>query len=107
MAKWFGIVGYVETTETRPGVWTSENSVTERAYYGDVDSNSRRLQTSDKVNDNINVSMEISIIADIFAYKNFHSIRYIEYMGKKWKVTNVSVQYPRLKLTIGDVYNGE
>lgn len=52
-----------------------------------------------------NVSNEFSIVADPFAYANFHSMRFIEYMGAKWKISNVEVQYPRLILTVGGVYN--
>ena len=40
MAKFYGKVGYVETVETRPGVFTQ--SVTERTYCGDLVRNSRR-----------------------------------------------------------------
>ena len=103
MAKFYGVIGYAETVETRPGKWTEQ--ITERNYYGDLTRNSRRLQSSDKINDNINISNEISIVADPFAYKNFHLMRYVEFMGAKWKITSVEVQYPRLILTIGDVYN--
>ena len=53
----------------------------------------------------LNVSNEFSIVADPFAYANFHSMRFIEYMGAKWKISNVEVQYPRLILTVGGVYN--
>lgn len=103
MGKWCGKVGYIWTNETTPGVWTEQT--VERQYYGDVNRNSRRLQSSDKVNDDINVSNEISIVADPFAYQNFHYIRYVEFMGTKWKVPNVEVKYPRLILTLGGVYN--
>lgn len=103
MAKWCGIIGYATTNETSPGVWTEE--LTERSYFGDVIRNARRLQTTSQVNDDINVSNEFSIVADPFAFDNFHSMRYIEFMGTKWKITNVEVQYPRLILTVGGVYN--
>ena len=33
-------------------------------------------------------------------------IKYIRWMNAVWNVTNVEVLYPRLILTIGDVYNG-
>ena len=65
----------------------------------------RMNQSSDNLNDNLNVSNEFSIVADPFAYANFHSMRFIEYMGAKWKISNVEVQYPRLILTVGGVYN--
>lgn len=104
MAKWYGIIGYAETVETKPGVW--EEQLTKRSYYGDVTRNTRMLQNSGEVNDNINVANQISIVADPFAYQNFHAMRYIEFMGTNWKISNVEVQHPRLILTIGGVYNG-
>ena len=105
MAKYYGVIGYAETVETAPGVY--EERITERNYYGELVRNTRRLQTSDQVNDNINIANEISIIADPFATQNFHAMRYIEFMGAKWKITNVEVRYPRLILTIGGLYNGD
>lgn len=104
MAKFFGAIGFNEgTVETSPGVW--EQQVVERQYYGDLIHNSRRLQTTDQLNDDINISNEISIVADPYANVNFHSIRYVEFMGAKWKVSNVEVQFPRLILTLGGVWN--
>lgn len=105
MAKFYGAIGYAVTEETAPGVW--EEQITERMYYGELVRNTRKLQAADQLNDNINVANEISILADPFAYENFHSMRYVEFMGAKWKVSNVEVQYPRLILTVGGVYNGK
>ena len=105
MAKFYGVIGYVETVETSPGVW--EEQITERNYYGELVRNTSRFQVSDQVNDNVNIANEISVIADPFATQNFHAMRYIEFMGAKWKITNVEVRYPRLILTIGGVYNGD
>ena len=105
MAKFYGAIGFAEMTEDKPGVW--EEKITEHFYYGDVIQNRRRLQSSGQLNDNINVSNELSIISDPFANENFHSMRYAEFMGSQWKVTDVDVQYPRLILTIGGLYNGE
>lgn len=104
MAKFYGSIGFAETVETEPGVWVEEMTV--RPYYGDLVRNTRRLENSGGVNDNVNISNDISIIADPYANHNFHSIRYIEFMGVKWKVSNIEVRYPRLILTIGGVYNG-
>ena len=59
MAKFYGKVGYVETVETRPGVFTQ--SVTERTYCGDLVRNSRKWQTSGNVNDDVNVNNEMII----------------------------------------------
>ncbi|MCD8119752.1 MAG: hypothetical protein LUE29_09805 [Lachnospiraceae bacterium] len=103
MNKFYGVIGYAITEETSPGVWTEQ--ITERNYYGDLIQNRRRLQNSSSVNDDINISNQISIVADPFAYQNFHQMRYIEFMGAKWKISEVDVKFPRLVLTIGGVYN--
>ena len=105
MAKFYGIVGYVETDETEPGVWTEV--ITDHKYSGDVLKNTRRWQAGENLNDNLVVNNLISIIADPFAYQNFHKIKYVEWMGVFWKVSNIDVQRPRLVLTLGDVYNGK
>lgn len=105
MAKYYGKVGYEITSETSPGVWRPE--VIERYYSGDLIRRVRRLENPSKVNDDINISNEISIVADPFAYQNFCFIKYAEYMCVKWKVSSVEVQHPRLILSLGGIYNGE
>lgn len=105
MAKYYGKIGYAELTETTPGVWTEQ--IVEREYYGDLIRNSRRLQTADKVNDDVNISNQLSIVSDPYAINNFHTMQYAEFMGAKWKITDVEVSYPRLTLTLGGVYNGK
>ena len=105
MNKWYGVIGYAENVEVEVGVW--EDSIIERSYFGDIVRNTRKLQNSGGSNDDINVANTISIVADPYANQNFHAMRYVEFMGARWKVTDVEVQYPRLLLTIGGVYNGE
>lgn len=104
MAKFYGVIGYAETVEVRPGVY--EEQIVERTYSGDLIRNTRRYQTGDQLNDELNISNEISIVADPFAYDHFHLMRYAQYQGAKWKITNVEVKYPRLILSVGGVYNG-
>lgn len=103
MAKFYGAIGYGVSVNKGYGVWDEE--VVERKHYGDVLQNNRRLVSGEGVNDDVTVSNEISIVADPFAYEHFHSIRYVVWMGVRWKVTTVNVQRPRLVLTIGSVYN--
>lgn len=103
MAKFYGNVGFAETVETEPSIW--EEKIVERPYFGDVLRRSRRLESSGNVNSNVNVTNEISIVADPYANQNLFAMRYVEFMGTKWEISNVDVQYPRLVLTIGGVYN--
>jgi hypothetical protein len=105
MAKWFGTVGYAVCKEVRPGVWQDE--ITKRQYFGDVMRSSVRWSpSSDSTNDDLNLDKQISIVADPFAELNFRSIKFVEFMGVMWKVTNVNPQHPRIVLTIGGEYNG-
>lgn len=105
MAKFYGTIGFSEQVEEAPGVWVDK--ITVQSYYGDLIRNTRKLQSRDQLNDNIDIANDISIIADPYAVENFHKMRYVEFMGTKWKITSVEVQYPRLILTVGGVWNGE
>ncbi len=102
MAKYYGAIGYGETYETAPDVWSE--IITERKYTGDVTQNNRRWESGENLNDDLNISNVISILADPYACMNFHKIRYVTYMGTKWKVNTVEVHYPRLTLRIGGEY---
>ena len=104
--KYYGIIGFVDTEnqeETSPGIWAPK--ITERKYYIDILSSSRRRDTSDKVNDDFQINNRFSILMDPFANENFRTIAYISYLGIKWKITNAEIQYPRLMLTVGGEYN--
>lgn len=100
--KFYGAVGYAVTEETRPGVW--EARIIERMYSGDVSSIRRRLD-GQKVNDDVNISNQISIVADAFAFENFTSIRYVTWMSQKLTVSNITVEPPRLIFEVGGLYN--
>lgn len=104
MAKWYGKIAYAVTEEVEPGIWESNN--VERDYYGDIITDRRRRQSVSSINDDISLSNTISILADPFAIQNCSKIVYVEAMGNKWKVSDIEVQYPRLILSIGGLYNG-
>ena len=105
MAKFYGPVGYVETVETAPGVWKEQ--VTEHNHFGDVIRNTRRIQSADKLTDDIIINNQISIVVDPYATGHLQHIRYVGFMGAKWEVSNIDVQHPRIILTLGGVYNGQ
>lgn len=103
MAKFYGKIGFFETKDNGDGIW--KQKIVERPYYGDLMRNISQNQTSDKINDDININNSISIVSDPYANENFQHIRYVEFNNAKWKVTGVEVQFPRLILTVGGVYN--
>ena len=100
--KYYGVIAYSTTVETAPSVWTEE--IRRVHYRGDV----LRLhgkQVQAGVNDDLNVTNKLSVIGDPYAFENFQHIKYVEWLGAKWKVTSVDVEFPRLILSIGGVYN--
>ena len=109
MAKFFGKIGFADGTRSGTGEEegiVKELPIVERPYYGDVIQNSRRFEQGSDINDDLNVSNRISIVADAYAEQHFFNMKYVKWMGANWKVTNVDVQRPRLILTIGGVWNG-
>lgn len=102
MAKFYGRLGYIENVETSPGIWEPQETV--RFYRGDILRNAYKWQSTAQVNDDLNITNSISIVADDFAYNNFYLLRWVEWHGSKWKIKSVDVQRPRLILTIGDIY---
>jgi hypothetical protein len=105
MARFFGKVGYGHATLISPGVW--DDVIAEQKYIGDVVRNTRRLQEGQSVNDDLSVNNSISIVADEYANEHFHAIRYVEWAGALWKVTEVDATTPpRLILRLGGVYSG-
>lgn len=104
MAKFHGMIGYIKTEETAPGVHTEV--VTERLYNGDILRNNQSWENSEHLNDNFTITNRFSIVTDQFAYENFPYIRYITYIGTKWKVDSIEIVRPRMIISVKGVYNG-
>ena len=103
MARYHGYVGYAIDVEAYPGVW--EEQISEHEYFVDVLKNRINMQQGSVVNAKITISNSISIIADPFAFEHVYAMRYVTYLGKKWSIVNVSIERPRLILTLGGLYN--
>ena len=103
MTRYHGYVGYAIDVEAYPGVW--EERISEHEYFGDVLKNRINMQQGSVVNAKITISNSISIIADPFAFEHVYAMRYVTYLGKKWSIANVSIERPRLILTLGGLYN--
>lgn len=105
--KFYGNIGFATQVEKmvddrHTGVWNQQ--ITVRKYYGELTNPVNRWGTGSDVNDDSNFNAKLSIVSDPFAINNFHSIKYAEYMGIKWKVTSVEIIRPRLLLTLGGEY---
>ena len=102
MAKYYGNIGFATQVETSPGIW--EDSIEERPYKGDVLQSGRRWDPAENINDNFNITNKFSIVSDVFLYSHIPALRYLEYMGTKFKITNVSLDRPRVEISVGGVY---
>lgn len=104
MGRFYGLVGFLITKETVPGVWTEE--IDERPYYGDVLKHRMRWDSSGYLNDNLTLNNDFSIVADTYAYNNIGAMKYVKWNNICWSISSVEVEYPRIRLMIGGVYTG-
>lgn len=105
MGKFYGEIGFTKTVETVPGVWIDQLTV--RNYYGDIIKNVLKNREGEYLNDNVDLENRFSILADNYAYENIGYMRYVVWMGTKWKINGIEVKRPRLILTVGGIYNGK
>lgn len=104
--KFYGKIGFWDGSEqTRPGVYKPK--IVEREYYGDVMRNRRTWDTADTQNDNLNINNSISILHDLYLESHIESIKYVEWRGTKWKVKSLTIDYPRINIELGGLYNGQ
>lgn len=105
MARFSGLIGFAHTVRTAPGV--SSEVITEKGpYFGDLKRASRTLQQNNTVNAELSTTNTIEIMADDYVSENIFAIRFVEWAGTPWIVTEVTVQRPRLLLRLGGVYRG-
>ena len=104
MAKFAGLVGYVTQKESESGVWLPET--VERKMRGDVIRAASSFNANEKVNEDVILQQRISLVGDQYAYANFTGLKYVTYLGVKWKVLSIEVNRPRLVVTLGGVWNG-
>lgn len=104
MARYYGKIGFATQKEVRPSVYVP--SIEERYYSGDLYKNYAKQKQADSVVDDFTIANDISIVADPYALNHFSSMKYVEFMGTLWEVQNVMVEYPRLRISFGGVYNG-
>ena len=104
MAKFSGKIGYAIQVESKPGVWT--NQIVEKSYRGDFVLKQQRWETTEAVNSNLTLDNSVSIIADPYAYTNLGFMKYIIIGGKKWKISSLAINRPRIVIQIGGIYNG-
>jgi len=102
--KYYGMIGFLKLVEKPGSVW--EEEIVEHPYKGDVLRFSVQYPKGSGLNDDVKLSNEIQIVADSFAYQNAHLMKYVTYLNAKWTITNITIDRPRITLSIGGEYNG-
>ena len=105
--KWHGLIGFETQVEVSPGPGKATEwkpQIVPRHYYGEVNRLVKRYDSGDKINDDISINNQFSIISDPFANENFWNMKWIEWMGRKWKINEVTIEHPRLTINIGGEY---
>ena len=103
MARFYGKIGFVDTYESSPGIW-SERTVS-KTYSGDVLNNRRRFENGESINDNPVMVNYISVVGDDYMLDNYEMMRWVEFNSKRWKITAVELEYPRVKINFGGLWN--
>lgn len=106
MARFYGPIGFVEQVENPvgSGIWV-DNPI-EKNYRGEVSRNTKRWDDGNQLNKNLNISNTISIVADPYVSDHLSQIRYVKWLNNYWEINSIDVEFPRLILSIGGVYNG-
>jgi len=105
MDKFHGIIGFGVSEEYAPGKF--RDSIVERTYYGDILKDTTKYSQGSTPTGTLDIASKFSILADGYAKEHYKSIRYVCYMGEKWKASLVDpMAYPRIIITVGGKYNG-
>jgi hypothetical protein len=95
MAKFYGPIGFCRDGGKRFLVCTKRRSSSVTIAVISLET-IVDFKLCEGLNDDINITNEISIIADPYANQNFHSIRYVGLWLLNGKSPAFDVQYPRL-----------
>jgi hypothetical protein len=105
MTKFSGLVGYVTQEETVPGVWSPVENP--RRMRGDIIRQSSSNQNDGKVNSDVSLNHRVSVLGDAYAFDNYFNVKWVEVDGRKWEVSSVEIQRPRIILTLGGPWNAQ
>lgn len=91
-----------EAIEIQPGIYTSE--IREVLINGDI--YPRKTTWPESKMSGASLNMILSILTPETTDIKFSEIVYVEYESEKWSVVGIEHERPRVKLTLGGIYNG-
>lgn len=102
MSRFSGTLGFVMTRESEEGVWLE--NIAELPAKGTIRSLYIRNDNASSVNANLRLTNEISILLDSNIQTYLETLKYVIYKGSKWEVQSIGVNYPRLTINLGGLY---
>lgn len=106
MARYSGMIGYALSVPhpEHPSIW--QDKIVEHRRYGDLIKESSKWQPNQTINEDLELTNRISIVADKFSMDNMANMKYATLHGSKWSIKSATIQYPRIILYLGGLYNG-
>lgn len=103
MARYYGKLGFAHQTKVKGVV---KDVIEEKTYKGLITRDYRSNIGAQAINDTITLSNIVSLVVDPYLEQNLTNLRYATFIGSKWKVNSIDINYPRVSLTLGSVYHG-
>lgn len=97
--KYHGKLGFVLTEQTSPGTWTPRTEI--REVTGDVLQRTIRESDAQTINPDVTFDQQISFLYDSFMTQNMFVMEWIEWMGKRFKISKIDIRPPRMIVTMG------
>lgn len=105
MAKYCDIIGFCISEDQGNGIF--KDRILEKRYKGEIIRQSANNVQNDNLNGDLILNARINILADPYTIRYIGTIKYAYYMNVCWKVTSFELQYPRILISLGGVYNGK
>lgn len=105
MARFSGHVGLrTDPVEVEPGIY--DEGIEDRPITGDILLKPTRWSGGELSQDSVRANHEVSFIIPETTLSDFAEVVYVVWQNRKWSVTAIQYMRPRLKLTLGGLYNG-
>lgn len=102
--RYSGKLGFAQQVQVSPGVW--DEVITEHDVLGDVVQRTEALASESSVLPVYRTTTSVSVPARGVGPQDNSMIRYVTYAGKRWTISSIVDQPPRLVLYIGEEYHG-